>query len=121
MHKELEAEPHLAKSANPYSKNGSYTELKKVFAELQIKTKINAAQSEFIRTSTLENEVELNDLQIADGLVPNVTGMGLQDAVYILENKGIAVKVTGRGTVKKQSVAPGSKIERGTTIYLELS
>ncbi len=38
------------------------------------------------------------------GIVPNVVGMKLRDAVYQLEKVGLKVKVTGIGTVRSQSV-----------------
>jgi cell division protein FtsI (penicillin-binding protein 3) len=47
--------------------------------------------------------------------------MGLQDAIYLLENKGLKVEFTGRGAVKRQSIPNGTKIIPGTTIKLELS
>ncbi len=52
--------------------------------------------------------------------VPNVVGMGLRDAVYILENRGLQVKTTGVGRVARQSIIPGTRI-RGQTITLSLN
>ncbi len=53
--------------------------------------------------------------------VPNVLGMGLRDALYILENRGLRVKITGNGMVKRQSLQPGSKAFQGSTILIELT
>ena len=53
--------------------------------------------------------------------VPNVLGMGLRDALYILENRGLRVKVQGNGMVKRQSLQPGSKAFQGSTIVIELT
>lgn len=55
------------------------------------------------------------------GIVPDVTGMGLQDAIYLLENQGMAVQIQGKGKVQKQSLTPGTKIYRGQNIILQLS
>ena len=55
------------------------------------------------------------------GLVPNVTGMGLKDAVYLLENKGMKIRFEGKGVVKKQSIPPGKRIVKGQIIKLELT
>jgi cell division protein FtsI (penicillin-binding protein 3) len=41
---------------------------------------------------------------IKKGVVPNVIGMKLRDAVYQLEKVGLRVKVKGVGTVKNQSI-----------------
>lgn len=52
--------------------------------------------------------------------VPNLYGWGLRDALYILEERGLKVQVRGYGTVRKQSISPGSVITRGSTITLSL-
>lgn len=54
-------------------------------------------------------------------LVPNVVGMGLRDAVYLLENRGIKVRPVGVGRVKSQSVKPGQNVKnvRAITLVLE--
>ncbi len=51
--------------------------------------------------------------------VPSVIGLGLRDALYILENRGLKVEVTGVGKVKLQSIKAGTRI-RGQTIRLTL-
>ena len=52
--------------------------------------------------------------------VPNVVGMGLQDAIYILENQGMRVKVFGYGTVKRQSIQAGAPVKSNPYITIEL-
>ena len=53
------------------------------------------------------------------GLVPNVVGMGVRDAIFILENRGMAVKVNGFGRVREQSVPAGTRLS-GQKILLYL-
>ncbi len=65
--------------------------------------------------------VKMQPVKIQYGLIPDVTGMGLKDAIYLLENAGLRVKAYGRGAVKKQSLPPGSKIHRNVQIILELT
>ncbi|HQW85976.1 MAG TPA: penicillin-binding protein [Flavobacteriales bacterium] len=57
----------------------------------------------------------------AQHVVPNVQGMGLRDALYLLENRGLRVQVTGAGMVRRQSLTPGHRFTPGTTIMLELT
>lgn len=52
--------------------------------------------------------------------IPDVTGMHLKDALFLLENKGLSVKIVGRGSVVRQSLAAGSAITKGSEIILEL-
>lgn len=53
-------------------------------------------------------------------LVPNVKGMGLSDAVKVLEEHGLVVKVSGRGKVIKQSIEPQKPFKKGQVINLVL-
>jgi cell division protein FtsI (penicillin-binding protein 3) len=53
--------------------------------------------------------------------VPNVKGMSGMDAIALLENLGIRVKIKGFGKVKNQSLQAGQNIAKNTTIVLELS
>ncbi len=59
--------------------------------------------------------------QTEKGIVPDVQGLGLRDAVRLLEAQGLNVRVGGQGSVKSQSIAPGSKAVKGQTIRLQLS
>jgi cell division protein FtsI (penicillin-binding protein 3) len=52
--------------------------------------------------------------------MPDVEGMGLRDAVYILENKGLKVYVEGYGKVYYQSSPPGVEIIKGNVVILRL-
>lgn len=53
--------------------------------------------------------------------VPNLYGWGLRDALYILESRGLRVRVSGYGVVRNQSIRPGSQIIKGSTILIKLS
>jgi cell division protein FtsI (penicillin-binding protein 3) len=57
---------------------------------------------------------------ISDKLVPSVVGMGLKDAIYLLENRGCKVRVEGVGRVQSQSVAPGTKANGKTLVVLKM-
>lgn len=54
-------------------------------------------------------------------IVPNVKGMEGMDAVALLENLGLKVKVIGVGRVKKQSLTSGQAFNKNQTIIIELS
>lgn len=56
---------------------------------------------------------------IYDKQVPNVVGLGLRDAIYILENRKLQVKFNGVGKVVKQSIIPGTALQ-GQTVWLAL-
>ena len=52
--------------------------------------------------------------------VPDVKGMGARDAVYIMESRGIRVRVKGRGKVLRQSVQPGYRVKKNMVCEIEL-
>ncbi len=57
---------------------------------------------------------------ISDKLVPSVVGMGLKDAIYLLENRGCRVRAQGLGKVTRQSISPGSSANgQSVTLFLE--
>ncbi|MEQ1745763.1 MAG: penicillin-binding protein [Saprospiraceae bacterium] len=57
---------------------------------------------------------------VSDKVVPSVIGMGLKDAVYLLENRGCRVRVTGVGKVVNQSITPGTRTNGRTKVLLTL-
>ena len=54
------------------------------------------------------------DAKYRQNITPDVTGMGAKDAVYMLETRGLKVKLHGRGKVKKQSYPAGKEIVKGS-------
>jgi cell division protein FtsI (penicillin-binding protein 3) len=54
-------------------------------------------------------------------IVPNVIDMGLKDALYLLEERGLRVSVRGRGRVISQSLTSGSKVLPNGSIILEMN
>lgn len=64
--------------------------------------------------------VSYASVAFSDETIPSVIGMGLRDAVYMLEKRGIKVQFSGVGLVKKQSLPAGSKIIPGTPVLLSL-
>ncbi len=63
------------------------------------------------------------DKKMAEGnsKVPDVRGMGLKDALYILENEGFQTEFSGQGKIAKQSPAPNTKGAIGQKVILRLN
>lgn len=105
----------------PYSKSGNVKDLNRVFREFGIPYKHDSRESEWVSTVRRDSFVELNERKILDKLVPNVVDMALSDALYLLENSGLQVEVSGRGKVNAQSLRPGTLASRGQKVVLEMS
>ncbi len=72
-------------------------------------------------TSDSSKHLAVQQKKIYSNVMPDVTGLGLKDAVYMLESSGIQVQVRGKGKVQGQSIPAGTEIEKGQTIILQLS
>lgn len=121
VHKPLQNREALALSKIPYAKDGYLDDLVQVYTELKVPTKKSSKATEWVAITTDSKNVKIHAKQVSNTLVSNVVGMGIKDAVFILENQGLEVKFIGSGVIKNQSVMPGEKIIRGSTIILELS
>ncbi|MCU0437846.1 MAG: transpeptidase family protein [Raineya sp.] len=64
--------------------------------------------------------ISLQKADVKKGFMPNLKGYSLRDALFILENRGVKVKVEGQGKVYQQSVRPGRGIGIGDKVTLKL-
>lgn len=102
----------------PSSLKGSKAATLHVYDALGIKA--TYASAEPIHHIDTVKGVPFSDETVKAGIVPDVKGMGLIDAMYALENSGYRTAVKGKGKVVTQSLAAGQKVEVGTPIMIEL-
>lgn len=105
----------------PYTRTGHKGELEAVLSKLEIPLDDDEIQSDWVLTQKNDSLIKLYNRYVHKELVPNVKGMGLKDALFLLENSGLEVEVVGRGIVKSQSIKPGSKVRKGTPIRIQMS
>ena len=110
----------------PIAHSGNTNDTKTVYNKFGISShlKNDSAESNNSEWSSVESNkkiVVLKQQKNLKDLIPDVKGMGLKDAVYLLENSGLKVLVEGAGKVKEQSLAPGQKLIKGMSISLKLS
>ncbi len=72
-----------------------------------------------VRTDSLHN-VDINTSEADRTTMPDVVGMGLKDALYMLESRGLHVTFTGKGSVRSQSIPAGRKIRAGQHVAITL-
>lgn len=80
-----------------------------------------AGQGNWSRVLHYKGKLAAGSENKTGGLVPDVRGMGLRDALDCLENKGLRVTVSGRGKVSAQTPAPGTAVNKNTTMVIELN
>lgn len=107
---------YIGNTTLPKTKQGNLKALKQVYSNLSLKP-LYASVKPGIDTS---NGLPFEETKVKAGTVPDVTGMGLSDALYELGNAGYKVTVRGSGSVSKQSVTGGSMIPKGSKITIEL-
>ena len=108
----------------PYIKNGNNYDTQTVLNNLDIAFRADKANW-IIARSTSEGNIELEirkiEKDLRDGFIPNLSGMGIQDVLYLLENSSLQVVFSGNGSVKSQSMKKGVQFKNGSKIVLELS
>ena len=81
--------------------------------------------STYMLSQNSDNEVILLPSKIEEelqnGIMPDLTGINLEDALYLLERYGFKVEISGSGGIVKQSVRRGEGLIRGSVIKLELA
>lgn len=80
----------------------------------------DAESPRWVAARQTDSGVELDGVKLHRGVVPSVTGMGLMDALYLLESEGLKVSVNGRGTVYEQIPAAGTAVAAGGNVILNL-
>jgi cell division protein FtsI (penicillin-binding protein 3) len=86
--------------------------------------KTDSATSGSWRTTVLQDgkaKLLADNISTSARKIPDVTGMGLKDAVYLLENMGLKVAASGKGKVIYQSLAQNSDFNKGQLIKLQLN
>ena len=105
----------------PDASTGQQHELKTILAELKLPAVTSDEAAQVVSAKVETDRLVLSERKLKNGTVPDVTGMSLKDAIYLLENSGLRVFVNGRGIVKRQSLSPGVAILRGQQITIDLS
>lgn len=121
IHEEVQQVQLADRTLIPISKNGYRNDLVEVFDEIGVSTSLEEENIEWAITQTGRDSVRLKTKKINDNIIPNVKGMALEDAVFLLENMGLEVQVQGRGVVKQQSITPGVRVPSGGKIMLKLA
>lgn len=121
IHKPLQTDTARAIVHVPLLKAGRRSDIQEVAKVLSLKTAISDENANYVWPQMYSETYSLKGIQTKESEVPQLVGMGLRDALTILENQKITVRVIGRGVIKKQSLAAGTKVSKGTTITIELS
>ncbi len=105
----------------PYSKSGNRHDIDKVLLDLGIAFSVNKNyKGNWIRTQKDQYMVKYKGLNASKNKVPSVLDFSAKDAVFLLESFGLNVELSGFGSVREQSIAPGTPIGKNMTVKLTL-
>lgn len=121
MHKDLKKQPLVAHSGEfPLLRAGNKDDLQYLCNMFGISNHYEGDE-DWVAANPTDNAIIWQSRRVIENLVPNVSGMSLRDALYVLENAGLHVRFTGRGRVQSQSISPGTRFNKGATVYLSLN
>jgi cell division protein FtsI (penicillin-binding protein 3) len=103
----------------PAVKAGNSAALRTIFSELSIPA--TGAMNGWVKSQGVSGEtLRMESLVFNKNSIPDVSGMGARDAVYLLGNMGLEVKINGRGRVVAQTPKAGVRLVPGTIVELNL-
>ncbi len=118
MYSEVQ-QPLIGNTVAPQAKAGQSKDIKKVYQAFGIKA-LYAAKSSYFNSVDTSNGVVFQEYKEIKGSMPDVNGMGLKDAMYLVGNAGLKAHISGSGKVFSQSIPAGSPIGKGLLVQLEL-
>ena len=120
----IKLQPTQAGSSGPQVPDnfkGEISAVKTVLNKLNISSVNDSGNlGKWVAGSKRTHSVSLQPLKVTDGVVPDLRGMGLRDALQLLQNQGVIVTSEGYGRIVMQSIEPGTKILNGLKIHLQL-
>jgi cell division protein FtsI (penicillin-binding protein 3) len=109
------------RDSSSYYYAGNTTDIRNVFGTLKMQFADSAAKGEWSSVYASNYQPVVKASPVSNKVMPNVRGIGLKDALYLLETIGLKVNVKGKGKVMAQSIAPGTALSKGISVLLELS
>ena len=109
------------KDSQMYNYATSKISLKTIAKNLSLSYKDSSSNNDWVMLQGEKRDIKIMPKPMKAGIMPNIVGMKLQDALWICENNGLMVKSVGRGKVMSQSIVEGQKIIRGQQIQIQLN
>lgn len=110
----------VTRDSSLYKYAGHSQSIKTVYKTLGVSYKDSAANKSWWRVEPMQGQPLAKELPATPAQLPDLTGMGLKDALALLESKGVKVEVTGKGKIKQQSLPAGTTLAKGMVIQLTL-
>jgi cell division protein FtsI (penicillin-binding protein 3) len=123
IHNKTNTTPAIAlKDSQAYQYSVSRTSLQAIAKNIQLTYQDSSvASNNWVNLNGAGKVAKVAARNISDSTMPDISGLKLQDALWLCEKKGLQVKCIGKGRVVKQSIAQGTYIIKGQPILIELN
>jgi cell division protein FtsI (penicillin-binding protein 3) len=108
------------KDSSAFYYAGYTNDVKNIFKILNVGYSDSVRQANWSAVYASNYQLVIKEKNINTKQMPDVLGMGLKDAIYLLENMGLKVQARGKGKVLMQSVQAGTNLTKGMMVYMEL-
>jgi cell division protein FtsI (penicillin-binding protein 3) len=112
---------NLNKDSTGYYYAGETSDIRFVLNSTKSAYLDSGAKSEWASVYARNYQPVLNERVVTSKIMPNLKGLGLKDALYLLEGLGLKVKSKGRGKVTTQFPEPGIAYDRKQPVIIELN
>jgi cell division protein FtsI (penicillin-binding protein 3) len=104
----------------PEIKNGNRKKSLTLLSSLNFKVEELEEDYDWVKVKLDSIKYKPEPIELNESLIPDVIGMGARDALYLLEKTGLRVNLNGSGKVVAQSLRPGQRLVKGSTISVTL-
>lgn len=114
-------EKAISKDSSGFYYAGETAEMKFLLETMKVKYLDSAFKSNWSSMYANDYRAVVNARPVNKKFIPNVKGMGLKDALYLLESMKVKVLAKGSGKVRSQSIEPGTLLSKNQSISIELN
>ena len=111
----------LRKDSTAYYYAGSTDEIKNIFYSLNMPYADSSRENKWSGVYRQNSQPLVKAKTEEMKKVPDVKGMGLKDALYLLESRDLKVIARGTGKVKQQSISAGTLVTKNQKLILDLN
>jgi len=101
----------------PEAGNGYRADINEVLGDLKVRYK-RTSKEDWVATRESGDTIRLVGVGLKKGLVPDVRGMSLRDAIYLLENSGLKVRYNGKGRVLSNHLSMAQGYMKAVVFHL---
>lgn len=105
-----------------FSYTGMKDDMKRILGTLNVPySDITTGNGEWAKMYNQGSKPVVAALPVSSRQMPALVGMGLRDALYVCENMGLKVNISGSGKVISQSVTAGQTTAKGQQVTIQLN